>query len=266
MPFTLAHPIAVFPLRRILGRDTPVSALVIGSMAPDIAYFIPVGMERDFSHSLVGLFCFCLPAGVMTYVLYQILLKHPMVALLPAPWRLRAAHLLHPPTTHSIRRSVLVVLGVLAGAATHLAWDSFTHVDGAPVLAMPWLQTHLFNLGNYPIQAYRILQYVSSGLGMLATLAWLWRELGSSPGGHAPLPHLGPRMRRAVLTLLVALPAALGLTATLLAFEDYTVRGIRQAVAAGVYTALPCITLTFMAYAFAWHLFAAPRPRKGKSS
>ncbi|MGH8296134.1 MAG: DUF4184 family protein, partial [Steroidobacteraceae bacterium] len=39
MPFTLAHPAAVLPLRRApLLRTVP---LIIGSMTPDVPYFLP---------------------------------------------------------------------------------------------------------------------------------------------------------------------------------------------------------------------------------
>ena len=43
MPFTLAHPAAVIPLCGILRRASVPSALIIGSMAPDLVYFVPLG-------------------------------------------------------------------------------------------------------------------------------------------------------------------------------------------------------------------------------
>jgi hypothetical protein len=38
MPFTLAHAVAVVPFHRRLGRRVPLSSLVVGSIAPDLAY------------------------------------------------------------------------------------------------------------------------------------------------------------------------------------------------------------------------------------
>ena len=39
MPWTFAHPAAVLPFRRIVGRQLPLLGLVVGSMAPDMGYF-----------------------------------------------------------------------------------------------------------------------------------------------------------------------------------------------------------------------------------
>ncbi len=61
MPFTLAHPAAAAPLRRF---GLVLSALVVGSMAPDFPYFLP-GLPQDkFGHTLAGVFWFCVPAGL----------------------------------------------------------------------------------------------------------------------------------------------------------------------------------------------------------
>ena len=54
MAFTPAHAAAAVPLHRLLGSRAVLSALVIGSMTPDFAYFLPLGVRRAQSHSLVG--------------------------------------------------------------------------------------------------------------------------------------------------------------------------------------------------------------------
>jgi len=44
VPFTLAHPAAILPLRgRHYLRTAP---LIIGAMAPDLPYFLPSNLER----------------------------------------------------------------------------------------------------------------------------------------------------------------------------------------------------------------------------
>jgi len=63
MPFTLCHPALVVPLHRCVRRWTSLSALVIGSMAPDFVYFLPAGVDGVFSHSVPGLFLYCVPAA-----------------------------------------------------------------------------------------------------------------------------------------------------------------------------------------------------------
>jgi Domain of unknown function (DUF4184) len=66
MPFTFAHPAIAVPLLRPLGCYGVLSALVIGSLAPDLAYVLPLSVPRHKSHSLTGLLWFCLPVGLMT--------------------------------------------------------------------------------------------------------------------------------------------------------------------------------------------------------
>ena len=51
MPFTGSHPAAVLPLMR---WGLMPSALVIGSMVPDLPYFLPVP-DLGNTHSLIGL-------------------------------------------------------------------------------------------------------------------------------------------------------------------------------------------------------------------
>ena len=55
MPLTIAHPAAVIPLQRWLGTWAIPSALVIGSVAPDLAYVLPIGISRAADHSLAAL-------------------------------------------------------------------------------------------------------------------------------------------------------------------------------------------------------------------
>jgi Domain of unknown function (DUF4184) len=62
VPYPFAHPAAVLLLARPMGRFAVPSALVIGSVIPDLWYFLPF-VGREASHSPAGLFWFCLPAG-----------------------------------------------------------------------------------------------------------------------------------------------------------------------------------------------------------
>ena len=50
---TLAHPVAVLPLRRF---GLPMAALVIGSMVPDVPLFMGWSSGYQVSHSYTGVF------------------------------------------------------------------------------------------------------------------------------------------------------------------------------------------------------------------
>jgi len=86
MPFTLSHPAAVMPLRRI--RFLEPLALVIGSMLPDVPYFLPGALANRFgeTHTLRGSIVTDLPLGVLLLVIV-LLVRHPLVALLSEPSR-----------------------------------------------------------------------------------------------------------------------------------------------------------------------------------
>ena len=68
MPFTVSHAAAVLPLKN---SRLPLAALMVGSMSPDFAYFLPAALSaRTASHSLPGIFLFCLPAGLCIWQLF----------------------------------------------------------------------------------------------------------------------------------------------------------------------------------------------------
>ena len=94
MPFTLSHAAAVLPAIRRTGRargPLVASALVLGSFAPDTFYFADAVVEGVMPY---GVFTHSLP-GVLTadaaltaaLVAYWLLLREPLLALLPRAWR-----------------------------------------------------------------------------------------------------------------------------------------------------------------------------------
>lgn len=68
IPFTCSHPALIIPLR---WYGFVLSALIIGSMAPDFEYFIRFSTTRTISHTIPGVFTFCLPAGFIVFLLYH---------------------------------------------------------------------------------------------------------------------------------------------------------------------------------------------------
>jgi hypothetical protein len=83
MPFPVAHPAAVLPLRRYCPRYLSFPALVVGSLSPDFGYVFGHLQVDRFSHRFwAGSFGFCLPAGLLiVWVFY--LVRAPLLAILP---------------------------------------------------------------------------------------------------------------------------------------------------------------------------------------
>lgn len=156
MPFTLVHPVAVLWMAR---GPLSLLALVSGAVAPDLPYYLratplPVTAESWYepyvnatsSHSLEQVLPVALPLALVIW-LCGCLLVPPLRSVAgieaedsPAgPFEL-------------LRRGVWIVVSLVIGVLTHLAWDALTEHGGA---------------------ASRLLQHGSTvvGLAVLAVVA-----------------------------------------------------------------------------------------------
>ena len=211
MPFTFAHPAAVVPLHRRWPSPFVLSALVIGSMAPDFAYLPPFLASRSVSHNLVGSVLFCVPVGFVVYLLFHLLLKVPLTSLLPAAIRRQAARALADSPRLPDRALPAVLVSLWIGALTHLAWDAFTHDPSRATRLLPFLTWTLFRYEGHEVHVCRVLQHASTLFG-----SWvLWRELvrvarRPVPAGIAsPRAALTPALRAVLAIALVVAPIVL---------------------------------------------------------
>jgi len=168
MPFTLAHPAAVLPLRAVARLRT--APLMIGAMTPDLPGFLPgkvhryVAVTHVFAHS----FTIDLLLGYATLAVI-FLLQRPLTAPLWPRARTLCLHALEP-----LRRPsawVWAVPAILLGVWTHLLWDSFTHPEGWIVQRVAVLSAPL-TLGPYNSTVYHALQYLSSIVGLCVMVLW----------------------------------------------------------------------------------------------
>jgi hypothetical protein len=198
MPFTLAHPAAVLPLRYL--KPLRTAPLFVGAVVPDLPYYLlPIvgpgkPMTRLDTHSLTGSYAIDLPLGMLLLVCL-VLLREPLTVLLPARARWLCLHALEP-----FRRSatawLLAPFAILLGAWTHLLWDSFTHGEGWGVRHFPVLADTI-SVGWYTGEIFHVLQYLSSVVG-LAIVAWWYTRLpvpeGVDAGHDARRAHAGPAL------------------------------------------------------------------------
>jgi hypothetical protein len=203
MPFPLAHPAAVLPLRRYCPRRLSFPALVIGSLSPDLGYCFGNG---SFSHSFFpGSFAFCLPMGLLILiVLYSIRL--PVVGLLPA--RLKQAFL--PLCQRPVAAPFPIVLSLLIGGWTHLFLDSITHENGWLVEHLSLLQNSLPLLWKISFKGYDLLyaSFTLFGVAWLAVCYWRWLEMAAdSPKSTKPWVMRSCAFLLAILILCAATAA-----------------------------------------------------------
>jgi Domain of unknown function (DUF4184) len=255
MPFTFAHPAAAMPLHRPLGRYGVVSALVIGSLSPDLTYFLPFAIARSDSHSLIGLVWFCLPVTLVSYLLFHLLLKGPLLGLLPgfALRRLGA----HTSSFRSLPSSswTPVVVSSLAGATTHIFWDSFTHQTGSAVTLLPLLRVYLFEFAGYPIHAYKLLWHGSTGVGLALLGWWILKWFKRTAERPASLPVvLSPAQRLLIITAIACFPVAAGLRAGVQSLGTLGgVTALKTFVTTAVLSSLPVFAFSLLMYGASWH-------------
>ena len=178
MPFTLAHPVAVLPLRR---TGLPMTALVAGSMVPDLPQLVGFSDARSFSHSFLGVVTIDLALGMVAVLMWYAVYRQPLVDLAPDRWRIR----LPQQVAVAPRAWLLCVPGVMVGAVTHVVWDAFTHDDA-------WGTEHVAPLREsfFGSPVYEWAQHVFSviGLTVVAVVALRYlRSLPEQPPRPAPL-------------------------------------------------------------------------------
>lgn len=175
MPWTFAHPAAVLPLRRFCPRWLNWPALVIGSLVPDLGYYLHALDLSRLMHRFPDGLAACVLAGLILLVPFYAL-RRPMCQLLPQPHRgaLLALIAARPAFSFlSLAALMSMMLSLAIGAVTHMAWDGLTHRGGWAVMRALALQEPLFFLWGTGVPAYQALQHLSTLIGVVA-LAWVY--------------------------------------------------------------------------------------------
>jgi Domain of unknown function (DUF4184) len=201
------------PGYRLFSRFHVFSAAVIGSMVPDFGLLLPRYPARPETHSALALFTFCLPVGLVTYWLTQLLIKPAVLEVLPdrAYQRLRVAHPSAPLT--QLRTWLQVSGALLIGAATHLIWDAFTHENALGVRTFPFLKYYGPGLEGHPLHLWRWFQFGSSVIGLLVVIAAVIAWIHHAPTLGAPPVRVLGRRERWTWIALYLVPPLLGLGA-----------------------------------------------------
>ena len=175
MPWTFAHPVAVLPFYKLGRHRVSLMALVIGSMAPDLAYYLFAFDLATLAHQWRGVFLVCLPLGWITFLFLRQMRAH-FVYLLPQTQR--QALQSHPGVPESLSgwQPVCISLALIFGALTHIVWDAFTHKSGFAVAYFSALREPVHLLGA-SVPVFHLLQHVSTLFGVLVLaytyLKWL---------------------------------------------------------------------------------------------
>ncbi|WP_028643596.1 DUF4184 family protein [Nocardioides sp. URHA0020] len=201
MPFTLSHPAAVLPLRRL---GLPMTALAIGSMVPDVPLFLGWSRGYQVTHGLVGVVTVDPLLAVLVIAFWFGLVRDVLVELSPDVVRSRLA----PHVRWTTRLWLLAPVAAALGALTHVVWDTFTHPGRWGADQIGWLHTEHAGLGGAKWAQY------ASGIVGLAIVTW---SVVAHLRASVPISSPAPRSRWAslVVATIVASGAVAGLVTAL---------------------------------------------------
>lgn len=235
MPLTLAHPALALPLGRL---GLPTTALVIGSMVPDVPRITGRTAAYRWTHSAGGVVTFDVVLGVLGLLLWVYFYRRPLVDLCPERWRSRLA-----PTVRLRRGDWLLSLPALAvGAATHVVWDDFTHDDGWGVDLFGFLDQSYAG-----VPGYTWAQHVSGGVGLVIVVVVALRYVEGLPEAF---PRAGPLVDRSVVPVVLGCGLLLGLGIAGLV----TPWGFQAMAFYGVVTSLLVVGFGATCVCLWWHL------------
>jgi len=163
----------VLPFKWLPKSWVSMTGLIIGSIIPDFESFLTLDPDKRYSHSLLGMFLFDLPLGLLVCFIFHDIVRQAFLANLPHILKRKFyRYKLVNWDEYFRRRYITVVMSLLAGIGTHLLWDRFTHAN--EYLPGAITRVHLF--GAYNTLLFILVQYISSVLGMAIVLFFIWKQ------------------------------------------------------------------------------------------
>ena len=246
MPYTLAHPAFVLPLRRL---GLPPAPLVVGAMVPDAPLWVSLlpraGVTYPMTHSPVGILTVDVLLGLGLWGLWLVL-REPLADALPSSVRARVPR--YAPLPSRWTGLGLVVAALVVGAGTHVLLDEFTHAGRWATDHLNWLRA-----GYVGLPGYKWLQY-GAGLGGLCVLTGLlgW---SATRRPHTEPPRPPARLTRVLrLCVLVGVLGAIAVSARALASG-----GLGSAAFVGATRGVLVVVLGLLVGAVIWQLKRSPR-------
>lgn len=172
MPLTFAHPAAILPFSR-KNRYVHFSAMVFGSMSPDFEYFFRGQPMGEIGHTLIGFVLLNLPLVALFYYIYHFYIHHALLNHSPVFLQDTYTNKVNSNCSHPFK-ALVFCYSALFGMFTHVAWDSFTHINGYMVQTFPAIFMNTFTISGFDIPLFKFLQHGSTALGILLIIAYLY--------------------------------------------------------------------------------------------
>lgn len=253
MPFTLSHPAIAVPLVR---HGLVLSALIVGSMAPDFPYFIHLSTASQYGHTLPGVFLFCVPVGLAVLWIFHQVLKLPLLSLLPRSHQERLISVVNKFRFSPSRQLLLIILSLALGAFTHIAWDSFTHPHGWGVQQFPVLSAPVIYTPQGSIMMFKILQHGSTFTGAAFLIYCYVKWFKQTPRQPIYLPVQLSSQFKQRFTIFVGLSASC--VAVVNGFRSISTNSssnwLQSFAVHAVLAGIAAVLVELIAFSVFWHL------------
>ena len=249
MPFTVSHAAAALPIR---GRWLSTSALVIGTVTPDVPLFLPLlPYTTDATHTLFATFVTNTVVGLALFVLWHGFFARPADWFAPSAVRSRLAPA-HQPGLRvrlsSPQKFAGVIASLVIGGITHQVLDWFTHA-GTPLTD----RFAVFHTQVAGMPLHYFLQISLSVVGLVLLALWVVRWFR----GAAIYPL---ERQPSMLGKIAARATVLGGAVAATVLAGWTVGQAGGSVIFAVSVApVAAAALVSTAIALIWHL-KSPRP------
>lgn len=173
MPFTFAHPSIVLPLK---SKYFNFSGLILGSMAPDLIYFVLFNPSSNLGHTFWGFLLFNLPMCFLLNYLFYKYIQELFICTLPNFISDKYMYMIKNKNILSNKRDIIIfVYSCLIGMITHVLWDAFTHNTGFFVQNIAFLRNSIV-LFNFNIPIYKIFQHGSTIIGFFIIFVYIYKN------------------------------------------------------------------------------------------
>lgn len=250
MPFTFSHPAAAVLVWPAVRRGwLPLAPFVIGAMAPDFEYLWRLEPYAMVGHTFPGVVTITLPSAVIVAAWWEWRGGVALRELFAFPAGSEARH-----RAWSWR----TIAALVAGIATHVVWDAFTHWDAWGATLIPVLAEPLAVGGVPGVHWANVLQHLSTLVGGVVVGRWCFRQLQRA----GALPALRARWRLQVVAAMTALCVATALWNAPRTGEMTDRWPLRLMVGRAVVGGLAGLAAGLFTYSALWPRLAARRARE----
>lgn len=209
MPFTLSHAVIAPPLAKLL--RLPLAPLVIGCMNPDLVRMFTDEPKISYlAHTWQGIMYPTLPVGILFCLAWYLLYRPVIYHFLKLNHQLKFSQ-----SQDILKFSILSIIALAIGIATHLIWDGLTHLDFR-TFAFHHTLAQVIEFGSFKYPLHFILQIGCSILALpfLFYFCWVYYHQYKITYTYTFLDYI-------YIVLLIIIPNGLGFIAFYQYFLDY---------------------------------------------